>query len=524
MTYIKDAYSYRSLNKKNFSPEEDKLLLVLSNFHSYDFKNIIKYFNNRTVSELKRRLIKIKNLNKLIPFDNLTNKEFDNDLFEAIHDKNALELELLEKHTSFNQDQNNCNLELVENNNDNKDIVRNKLFNPSSNPKSSQAYFNSIKNKQKAVDVLIKALYSPTLEELENNDLIEDAKYENKRYSICNSNKEANNANKLISSSVLLSVKDKNNKVDKKVNNKRSNQSLIKIKDQYNLQENYNADLFESSNIDDNNNINNINRNIVNNNLLESNINNYLHDKEIDTDSLYLSFKNGYNYNNEDDIFDKNIFESNNNIHNFNNNDCDYEDIMRLYRKDTECQYNKDSVGNNSYYNPYEDDILNDDVIELFDMTVNNKIVDQVKIKNTNNNKSNNIFTNNIVKPEYNKNNEKTQASKINSNKITFEQKQLNLTINKAFSHIFSLSNEYTSEFLKKINNIKSRHVSEKIKNALICIDAQMNNLSCNFVKDEQAILANIDANNILLKSERVQQMINLLKLKVSWINKMSTY
>lgn len=96
----------------------------------------------------------------------------------------------------------------------------------------------------------------------------------------------------------------------------------------------------------------------------------------------------------------------------------------------------------------------------------------------------------------------------------------LNVSINKAFSQIFTLSNEYTSQYLEKILKIDNQIILDKTKNAMNSIDCQMNELSSVFVKEEQSYLKTSNPEYIKSKSEKIQNMINLLKIKLSWLNK----
>lgn len=57
-------------NSKQFAPDEDELLCVKVNLIGPHFGKLVKYFHNKTASDLKRRYMKIKNLNNLLPFNN----------------------------------------------------------------------------------------------------------------------------------------------------------------------------------------------------------------------------------------------------------------------------------------------------------------------------------------------------------------------------------------------------------------------------------------------------------------------
>lgn len=74
---LKIIYELRHLREegKAFTPEEDELLCVKVNLMGSDFKKICKYFKNKTPCDLKKRYTKIKNLNNLLPFSNLSNEE-----------------------------------------------------------------------------------------------------------------------------------------------------------------------------------------------------------------------------------------------------------------------------------------------------------------------------------------------------------------------------------------------------------------------------------------------------------------
>ena len=67
---------------KCFTPEEDEKLFKLISEYGMDFKKISKCFKNKSNVDLKRRYLKIKTLNKIIPFNEISkeNENIESDL------------------------------------------------------------------------------------------------------------------------------------------------------------------------------------------------------------------------------------------------------------------------------------------------------------------------------------------------------------------------------------------------------------------------------------------------------------
>lgn len=97
-------YELRKIREdsKQFSPEEDELLCIKVNLMGPQFNKIIKYFHNKTASDLKRRYMKIKNLNNLLPF----NKSIEGNHLEE-HDKSDSKDLVDDEETSNHINQNN---------------------------------------------------------------------------------------------------------------------------------------------------------------------------------------------------------------------------------------------------------------------------------------------------------------------------------------------------------------------------------------------------------------------------------
>lgn len=474
---MKIIYELRKIREdsKHFTPEEDELLCIKVNLLGPQFSKLIKYFHNKTASDLKRRYMKIKNLNNLLPFNKSIEKAADNE-DQDLSDSNSENENDDEKSNRINQN----NFESFLNRNKGQASIKSQV-------KPIQATTSSIQSPQSNLQFLSKILYQNSQQEKKGCKSILNSESE-----MINNSSESSVSRQEITVNLNSSITNEDEFIDLP-----PHKPIITDKP--------NSTYYSRSSKDEKS---NSQVNLSNKAIFYTNESN-------DSDSIFKSYQSAFKFAEDDKLlFSDNLFKFG--FNSIEENVCNDEDRIRMMRHSDSSTLSEFSNNISEINHQLEDAKFNSNInhFNFDDLKLNSILNGKMKFETVNNAANSTYFkvlsSSSMYSTKY-----ENKVKTINKKEIYEKSMNTKSQIDSSIEYLCNL-------FIEMENTVQNKLLD------LIEIIKRLSIYSSNFTVQatechQDLMTLKCEINCLINKKfDLITRMVSFLKIKITWLKKLN--